>query len=129
MVLRKLAAFYALLRRGEIKAHGWAFTAYARVVWLFPYAIHSEKAGKTGRALRRLSNDEVNKLCFCLHSERNSISCFRSLLKKARSKSTSGKVFVDWDDMGTKVFFWNAIAQDKIHREYWDAVYGGLKED
>jgi len=115
-------ALYILLRRAGIDCRPQNRRQLARVVWMLPFAVHSDNGHKKdlGLILRDVRRTIIDKMCKLTEDDEESLLQLRRALEIANHKN-GGTLYVDWRDMGRRLFFWGDRIRDQIRMEYFMA--------
>ncbi len=116
-----IPAYYRLIRGGRF-GEGWQ-----RVVFLMPYAAHSDMAENIGTALGRLNNgrpavSEMRLFQMVRSEPPNDIVGLKRILQQVGPT-------VNWDRFGKAVFFWGKNDKRGIIEDYFMAGYKKEVED
>ena len=121
--VNKPPAFYMLLRQAGIPYTPANRRQLARVVWMLPLAVHSEKndhGGDIGWQLRDVARIVIDRMCLHTEDDEESLQQFRRALRISNQKT--GTVYVDWKELGRRLYFWGDRIRDQIRIEYFMAT-------
>lgn len=106
-----IPAYYNLIRN-FITKEKWSRRRWRQVVYLLPYAGHSEKSPNLGVLLARAGVREARLFQIIRSKYPNEFIQLRRILQQAKSA-------VNWQQLGEQLFFWNDNQKRRMLEDFY----------